>query len=154
GAAAARGDVLIFLNDDTEVITGDWLARLAALATRPGVGPVGAMLLYEDDTIQHMGVVLRNQQVEHLYRGAAPATPSYLDWLSAPPERAAVTGACMAISRAAFDALEGFDPRFPVLYNDIDLCLRARRRGWRTIVEPRARLYHFERRSIAPPESA
>ena len=143
GAAAARGEVLIFLNDDTEVISEQWIERLVEHALRPEVGAVGAKLLYEDGTIQHAGIWSRGGHPTHRYEGH-PDNGGYRGALTVAQNCLAVTGACLAIERLKFQAVGGFSPIFPNSYNDVDLCLKLLDRGWRTVVEPRARLHHYE----------
>lgn len=146
GAARARGDLLLFLNDDVEIISADWLSRLAARA-QDGVGVVGALLFYEDGAIQHAGAFVRGGTVDHVYRGVSPSGEGYLGWFGCARECTAVTGACMMLPRSVFASLGGFDEHFRIEFNDIDLCLRARQQGLRVILEPNARLFHFEGRS-------
>ncbi len=143
GARHARGDYLLFLNNDVEVLTSDWLEQMLRLAEHPHVGVVGATLLYPDGAVQHAGIEPLRQGIwQHVHRGEK--------WDFARTDMqearvaAAVTGACLLMRRGRFLELGGFDERFPVTHNDVDLCLRARQRGWLTVVTPHARLMHFE----------
>ncbi len=143
GAVATRGEVLIFLNDDTEVISEQCIEWLVGHALRPEVGAVGAKLLYEDGTIQHAGIWSRGGHPTHRYEGH-PDNGGYRGALTVAQNCLAVTGACLTVERSKFQAVGGFSPIFPNSYNDVDLCLKLLDRGWRTVVEPRARLHHYE----------
>lgn len=143
GAAAADGcDHLVFLNNDTEVLTRDWLERLLRVAADPRVGAVGATLLYPDRTVQHAGLFPRTDGTwVHQGRGRPWAAAGELH---AAREVPAVTAACLCVRRAVFDAAGGFDERYPVAYNDVDFCTRLRGRGLAVVVTPHARLVHYE----------
>src|SRR5262249_55825976 len=137
GARAASGDWLLFLNNDTEVINADWIEHLLALAGRPDVGIVGATLVYPDGGIQHAGLHPGpSGHWSHVHRGE----PADLPALARPRIVPAVTGACLLIGRGKFGELGGFDESLPVTYSDVDLCIRAGHRGWRTALTPFARL--------------
>ncbi len=144
GAVHAVGEVLVFLNDDTEVIAADWLSHLVGHACRPDVGAVGARLLYEDGRVQHAGIWSRGGHPAHRYEGWPGDAAGYRGALRVTQNCLAVTGACLAVERAKFDLVGGFSPVFPNSYNDVDLCLKLWDRGYRTVVEPRAELFHFE----------
>jgi GT2 family glycosyltransferase len=145
GAERASGDCLLFLNSDTEVLSGDWLQHLLHPAADPKVGVVGATLLYPDRTIQHAGLFPRaDGEWVHPYRGE-PENIAGLDGeLRVPRCVPAVTGACLMLRREVFDELGGFDERFPTTFNDVELCCRARERGYSVVVTPHARLLHYE----------
>lgn len=144
GVRHANGEQLLFLNDDVAVISPDWLTAMLEHAERPEVGAVGARLLYEDGRIQHAGVVVGiNQGAANAFRrraGEAPS-PRLSDLVR---EVSAVTGACMMVRRQVFEAVGGFDETLPVIFNDVDLCLRIRRDGYAVLYTPHARLYHYE----------
>jgi O-antigen biosynthesis protein len=145
GAKAATGEVLLFLNNDTDVIDGGWLRELAAHAVRPEVGAAGAKLLFADGTVQHAGIWLGpGGRVRHFLRLSDRGDEGYLGQLSTTRDLSAVTGACLMIRRELFLELEGFDESFPVSYNDIDLCLRLIKRGYRIVWTPHAELLHLE----------
>ncbi len=150
GAVRARGDVLVFLNDDTEVIADDWLNRLVAHARTPEVGAVGARLLYQDGRVQHSGIWTRGGHPTHRYEGYPGDAVGYRRGLAVTQNCLAVSGACLAVERSKFDAVGGFSPVFPSSYNDVDLCLKLLDRGWVTVIEPRAELYHYEASSRDP----
>lgn len=144
-ASRAPGPLLCFLNNDTEVITPDWLEEMAGHAMRQDVGAVGAMLYYPDDTIQHAGVILGLGGIaSHAHRGQRRGKQGYNARAALTQTFAAVTAACMVVRKAEFDAIGGFDETLAVAYNDVDLCLRLRERGLRNVWTPFAELYHFE----------
>ena len=144
GASVARGEVFLFLNNDTEVLTRTWLGQMLATLAVPTVGVVGATLLYPDQTLQHAGIYPSPAGWFHPYRGQ-PATyqgqGGELRHVRLVP---AVTGACLMVRRSHFEELSGFDERLPVTLNDVDLCQRARAKGWMTAITPKARLLHYE----------
>ena len=145
-AEQATGEVLVFLNNDTEAMRPDWLVNLIGWAVDPEVGAVGAKLFYPSGRLQHAGLVLGLcGYAAHIDIGAPPAYPGYLDRFTVPHEVSAVTGACLAVQKSKFDAVGGFDAeRFPVELGDVDLCLRLAQRGWKTILTPDAVLTHKE----------
>jgi GT2 family glycosyltransferase len=143
--AQARGDVLLFLNNDIEARQPGWLDVLALQAMRPHVGAVGARLLYPDGRLQHCGVVIGvGGAADHLLAGLDGRQPGYLNMAVASRESAAVTGACLATRREVFDKLGGFDESLGVDLNDIDYCLRAQREGMTVLYEAGAELIHHE----------
>lgn len=150
--AAAESDapVLIFLNNDVVATDARWLKALVALAVRPDIGAVGAMLLYPAgpfrNRIQHAGVALGPFGIaSHTYSKSARNEPGYRQGLLCPHEVSAVTGACLAVERTKFSAIGGFDAvNLPIDLNDIDLCLRLAERGWRCAWTPDSVLYHQE----------
>jgi len=145
-AEHAKGRVLVFLNNDTEAMRPDWLVNLIGWAMRPDIGAVGAKLLYPSGRLQHAGLVLGlGGYAAHVDIDAAPGYPGYLDRCGVPHEVSAVTGACLAVEKSKFDAIGGFDAeRYPIELGDIDLCLRLRQRGWKTVFTPDAVLMHHE----------
>jgi O-antigen biosynthesis protein len=156
GAAKARGEYLLFLNDDTQVIRAEWLSAMLEHAQRPGVGAVGAKLLYPHGRIQHAGIVLGVGGVAgHALRHLPETALRPLRLADCVRNCAAVTAACMMVPRAVFGEVHGFDERFRVAYNDVDLCLRIRERGYLIVYSPLAALYHHESASrgrLHPPE--
>jgi GT2 family glycosyltransferase len=142
GARRARGDHVLFLNNDTELLTRDWLERMLFLERQPEVGVVGATLLYPDRTIQHAGLAPRaDGNWVHVHRGRPEHNLGKEGELRIVP---AVTGACLLMRREQFLAVGGFDERLPVTFSDVDLCCRVRQRGLLVVVTPHARLFHFE----------
>ncbi len=152
-AGAAEGDVLVFLNDDVLPLAPEWLEAMAGQAMRPEVGAVGALLFYPSGAIQHAGVVggMVYGAGHPLRRSFSPLAHPYWPWGPLARNASAVTGACMAVRKQLFQELGGFDPAFPVNYNDVDFCFRALTAGYRNVVEPAARLRHDESRSRAAP---
>jgi GT2 family glycosyltransferase len=158
--AAARscsGELLALVNNDIEVISGDWLREMVGLALRPDVGAVGARLWFPDETLQHAGVVLGIGGVAgHVHRQLPRGQPGYQGRACVTQEFSAVTAACMVLRKAVFDALGGLDENhLAVDYNDIDFCLRIRSAGYRVVWTPHAQLYHHEsatRGQRRPPE--
>ncbi len=145
GARRSSGDHLLFLNNDVEALAPRWLDMLLSHAQDPGVGPVGARLLYPDGTVQHAGVIVGQGGIAgHPFRGAPPDATEPFFGPAVTRNWSAVTGACLLVRRNVFDALGGFDERLPVAYNDVDFCLRARERGLRVVYEPAATLLHRE----------
>ncbi len=144
-AAEASGEVLVLLNNDTEVIAPDWLGEMVSWAIRPDVGCVGAKLYYPDGTIQHAGVVMGLGGVAgHADVGRTRADAGYFGRLRVVHNLSAVTGACLALRRAVYDRVGGLDEKLAVAFNDIDLCLKARAAGYVNVWTPHAELYHHE----------
>jgi O-antigen biosynthesis protein len=145
-ARVAHGEVLLLLNNDIEVIEPGWLRELVSHALRPDVGIVGAKLIYANEKIQHAGVTFGPEgQITHLHRFASRNDPGYCGQLSVARTLMAVTGACVAIRRAVFFEVGGFDEiNLQVGCNDIDLCLRLRKFGYRVVWTPFAELFHLE----------
>jgi len=155
-ARQARGELLLFMNNDMEVISEDWMAAMIEHAQRPEVGAVGARLLYPDGHVQHAGVVLGIGPVaSHAFKYLPDGEPGYA-WLGhVVRDVSAVTGACMMTRKDLFARTGGFDERLPVAFNDVDYCLRLREEGLLVVYTPLARLYHHEsmtRRDLHPPE--
>ncbi|MEK6804409.1 MAG: glycosyltransferase family 2 protein [Nitrospirota bacterium] len=148
GASKANGEFLLFLNDDTQVIAPDWMSAMVAQAQRAGVGAVGAKLLYPSGMIQHAGVVIGIRGVAgHAFRHLRGDTQHYRGLPDTLRNCSAVTAACMLMSAKIFSEIEGFDGHLKVEYNDVDLCLRLIRAGYRIIYTPDALLIHYENAS-------
>jgi O-antigen biosynthesis protein len=143
---AATGDVFVLLNNDTEAISPDWLTEMVGQLARPEVGVVGALLLFSDGTIQHAGVHPGvGGLMGHGHKHRRGDDPGYFGRLTVAHEVAAVTGACLGVTRANWERLGGLDEEnLAVAYNDIDLCLRARAAGLRVVFTPHAVLHHHE----------
>ena len=148
----ARGRILVFLNNDIEVISPDWLDELTSLASIPAHGAVGAMLYYPDNTIQHAGIwVGKGGIASHDFKGRPRGFADPCGYLHQRQYMAAVTAACMAIRRDVFLELGGFDEiNLPVNFNDVDLCLRLIEKGYRNVWSPFAELYHHESATRKP----
>jgi GT2 family glycosyltransferase len=145
GAIAATGDFLVFLNNDTEIITADWLEHLLYYAEQPKVGAAGGLLVYEDRTVQHAGVVLGMRgTADHVMRGFPLGTDGYAGSLACAREVSALTAACLMIRKSLFHEIGGFNEHFFTAYQDVDLCLRLRERALRLICTPMALVVHHE----------
>jgi GT2 family glycosyltransferase len=144
-AARARGALLCFLNNDTQVISADWLEEMASLASRPDIGAVGAMLYYTNDTVQHAGVVMWLGGIaSHVHSGTPRGEAGPFGRVALTQAMSAVTAACLMVRKAVFDEVGGFDENLAVAYNDVDFCLRLGTHGYRNVWTPFAELYHFE----------
>lgn len=145
GYQNGAGDVICLMNNDIEVITPDWLGEMVTHALRSDVGAVGAMLYYPNDTIQHAGVVTGIGSVAgHVYVGKPRGYAGQMGRARLTQEVSAVTAACMVLRREVMEQVGGLDEGLKVAFNDIDLCLRIRRLGYRIIWTPLAELYHHE----------
>ncbi|HXQ78495.1 MAG TPA: glycosyltransferase, partial [Gemmatimonadaceae bacterium] len=141
--------LICFLNDDVEVITPDWLEKLVARVMQQGVGAVGAMLYYPTDTIQHAGVILGMGGVAgHPFLNLPRGSKGYYGRAILEQDLSCVTAACMVIRREAFDRAGGFDEALAIAFNDVALCIRLRRAGWRVIWTPAVEMYHHESTSV------
>ena len=155
-AAEARGDVLLFLNNDTEVMDAGWLREMVAPVLRPEIGAVGAKLLYPSGLVQHAGVIVGlGGLAGHAHRFFAPDHPGYMHRLQVGHYVSAVTAACLAIERKKFELIGGLDAAaYPIALNDVDLCLRLKERGFESYWTPHAVLLHKESASRARDVSA
>ena len=148
GAQFAKGDYILLLNNDTEVIERDSLRRMLALCQRPEVGIVGAKLLYDDNTVQHAGVIIGYQGVAgHAFTGIGDEVYGYFARAVLTQELSAVTAACLLTKRSVFEQVGKLDETFEVAFNDIDYCMKVREAGYKIIYEPRAKLHHYEYKS-------
>lgn len=148
GAKEARGEYLLFLNNDTEVISPAWIEQMLVFAQRKDVGAVGAKLFYPDGTIQHGGVTLGIRGVAgHAFHGEPGNSLGYMNRLITVQNLSAVTAACMMVPANIFRQLNGFDENYKVAFNDTDLCMRIRKAGYLIVFNPEVQLYHFESKS-------
>ena len=144
-ASRAKGELLLFLNNDITVITPDWLEQMAMHALRPEIGEVGAKLYYPDNTIQHGGIMLKIGPVaNHPYKFMSRFEIGYFGQLIAVHNVSAVTAACAMVRADVFLEVGGFDEEFTVAYNDVDLSLKIRDKGYDVLWTPFAELYHHE----------
>jgi O-antigen biosynthesis protein len=150
GALRSSGEHLLMLNDDMEVITPDWIERLVMYSSFPGIGAVGAHLLFGDGRLQHAGVMLRSGMPGHLYHGFSGDFGGYANTVRVANNYSAVTGACLMTPRATFDQVGGLSQQFPLSFNDVDFCLKVRAIGQRVVYDPDTLLYHFESSSRSP----
>jgi len=147
-AKEANGAYLLLLNNDTQVITKNWLRQMVGVAMQSHVGAVGALLLYKDRTIQHGGVVLGIGGVAtHAFQYVHESEIGLYGRLCVPYDYSAVTAACLMISKEKFDEIQGFDENLKVAYNDVDLCLKLLKAGYYNVMLPQVKLFHFESRS-------
>lgn len=141
----SSGELICLLNNDIEIIQSDWLSEMVSVANRKEVGCVGAKLLYPDGTIQHAGVILGlGGYAAHSHRGVGGNEPGYFCRAQVRQQLSAVTGACLVVKRAIYDAVCGLDEAFQVAYNDVDFCLRVQNLGYQNIYTPFAELIHHE----------
>ena len=148
GVQYATGEYILFLNNDTEVITEKWLEKMVGYCQLQKTGIVGAKLLYPDDSVQHCGVVIGvGGFAGHILTLSDRNEVGYFGKLQAVQNVSAVTGACLMIKRSVFEQVEGFDEGFKVALNDIDLCLKVRKSGYDVIIHPGVELYHYESKS-------
>jgi O-antigen biosynthesis protein len=150
GALQSCGDHLVLLNDDTAVITPDWIESMLIFSNEPEIGAVGAVLRFADGRYQHAGVVAVGGNPGHPYYGFPASFPGYHENLRVPCNYLAVTAACMMTRRSVFHEAGGLSLSFPSNYNDVDFCLKLRHRGYRVVCTPAAELYHFESSSRGP----
>lgn len=147
-AKKAKGDFLVLLNNDTEIISSNWLEMLVGYAMQPHVGAVGPKLLYPDDTLQHAGVILGLGGVaSHAYLGSERDDLGLYGRLRVPYNYAAVTGACLCVSKRKFEEVGGLEEDLKVAYNDIDFCLKLLKKGYYNVFLPMVELYHYESKS-------
>lgn len=158
GAAAAAGGQLLWLNDDTEIISPDWIDSMLEYSQMPEIGAVGARLYYPDGRIQHAGVISIGGQFVHPYQLSPGDESGYFNSVVVVRNYLAVTGACLMTKAALFHQMGGLDPRFPGDFNDVDFCLRLHQRGFRNVYTPYAELFHHETasraREVHPSEAA
>lgn len=145
GASQAQGDYLLLLNNDTEVITPDWIEEMVGYLQRPEVGVVGAKLYFRDHLTQHAGMEVGPfDAVVHVNQDFSSKREGYLAKAVRPGNFSSVTGACQMVSHSLFDELSGYDEALAVGFNDVDFCLRAQQAGYLVTFTPYAELYHYE----------
>lgn len=148
GVEKAKGEYLLFLNNDTEIITPDWLEGMVEQAQRESIGVVGCKLLYPDHTIQHAGVIVGLNGVSgHIFSGYPDNDEGYFRQLITVNNYSALTGACMMCRREIFTAVNGFEEYLEVACNDIDFCLKVKQLGYHNVYLPHVVLYHHESQS-------
>jgi GT2 family glycosyltransferase len=152
-ARHATGDHLLLLNDDTEVIAPEWMRAMLEYSQQQAIGAVGAKLLFPDGRLQHVGVVIGiGGGACHVLSGHPGNSPGYYGSAWIVRNYSAVTAACLMTRREVFESLGGLDERFATDFNDVDYCLRLREAGYRIVVTPYAKLYHFEGASLGSRE--
>ena len=148
GVSFAKGEYLLLLNNDTEIINPDCLEELLGYCMRKDVGAVGARLYYEDDTIQHAGVVIGFGGIAgHCFVLQPRGTTGYCHRIICAQDYSAVTAACMMVKRTAFEEVGGLSEELQVAFNDIDFCMKLRSAGYLIVYNPYAELYHYESKS-------
>lgn len=148
GASFAKGEYFLLLNNDTEIINPDCLEELLGYCMRSDVGAVGARLYYEDDTIQHAGVVIGFGGIAgHCFVLQPRGTTGYCHRIICAQDYSAVTAACMMVKRSAFEEVGGLSEELQVAFNDIDFCMKLRQAGYLIVYNPYAELYHYESKS-------
>lgn len=141
----AKGDMLLFLNNDVEVISPNWLQEMLMYAQREDVGAVGAKLYYPNDTVQHAGIGIGLLTLAgHYHKGFPRSHPGYMGRLAYAQDVSAVTAACLMMRKNVFERVQGFDESFEVAFNDVDLCLKVRKENFLIVFTPFAELYHYE----------
>ena len=145
GASKATGEYFVFLNNDTKIITRDWLEKIIGNCQREEIGAVGAKLIYKNKKIQHAGVVLNlTGTAGHVNLNEKENNPGYMGRIMIQQNVSAVTGALLGISKKVFEQVKGFDESFPIAYNDVDLCLKILDLGKLITYNPYIEAYHFE----------
>lgn len=148
GVSFAKGEYLLFLNNDIEVIDREWLGELLANCERKEVGIVGAKLYYPDDTVQHAGIVVGIGGIAgNMFVGLKRGYTGYMHKAVIQQNLSAVTAACMLMKRHVFEEVGGFEEKLKVAFNDVDLCLKVRKAGYLVVFDPYAELYHYESKS-------
>jgi GT2 family glycosyltransferase len=144
GVANSNGEYIVLLNNDTEVITPEWLTRMQGYCKCDGVGVVGAKLLYRDGVVQHAGVAITNAGPVHINLYCPYRATGYLYSVALAQDYSAVTGACMMIARSIYEKVSGYSEQFAIAFNDIDFCLKVRELGLRIVFDANTMLYHDE----------
>lgn len=145
GAENSDGSTLLFLNNDTEVISGGWLKEMSSYFSRKNVGAVGSKLYFPGNHIQHAGIIIGMTDVAgHPFANFPRESEGYMHKLEVTQNLSAVTGACMMTPKEVFESVGGFDPGYPLAFGDVDYCLNVREKGFLIIFTPHAELYHYE----------
>lgn len=148
GISHSKGEYLIFLNNDTEILTSDWIEELLGNCQRPEVGITGAKLYYPDDKIQHAGVIVGLGGVAgHAFSCHDRKDPGYFARAIVQQDLSAVTAACFMVSRKIYDEVGGMEIQLQVAFNDVDFCLKVRDKGYLVVYNPNVELYHYESKS-------
>ncbi|MDY3015780.1 MAG: glycosyltransferase family 2 protein [Blautia sp.] len=154
GVSHARGEYLIFLNNDVKIITPGWIKEMLGVCQRPEVGAVGVKLIYPDNTIQHAGCVIGIGEIAgHMFVDMPANRTGYLHKASILQDMSAVTAACMMMKRTAFEEAGGFTEKLAVAFNDVDLCLKVRKNEKLIVYDPYVQLYHMESKTRGAEDS-
>ena len=150
-----RGEYVLMLNNDTEVVTNDWLEKMLLYAMKDGVGSVGAFLMFPDHTIQHAGIIMGKGGVAgHAYSGVSVDIPGYGYELKVPYDVCCCTAACLMTSKKKYLEVEGLNEDLKVAFNDVDFGLKLLKAGYRNVMMPSVKLYHYESKSRGMDKSA
>ena len=148
GFTYTKGEYIMLLNNDVEVITPNLFESMLGYVMRPEVGIVGVKLLYNDDTIQHAGVLLGAGGLAcHMFKGLPDNAPGYFCRAITTQDVSAVTAACFMVKRSVYEEVDGLDETFEVAFNDVDFCLKVREKGYLIVYDAEAKLYHYESKS-------
>lgn len=154
GAKKAKGDYLLFLNNDTEVISPDWIEEMLGFCQRPDTGIVGARLYFGNNTVQHAGTVIGIGGIAgHMFTDMPRERSGYMHKAAIIQDLSAVTAACMMVRRQVFDEVQGFEEQLSVAFNDVDFCLRVREKQYLVVYDPYVELYHYESKSRGAEDS-
>lgn len=154
GVAHAKGEYLLFLNNDIKSINPDWMEELLGVCQRPEVGGVGAKLIYPDNTIQHAGCVVGMGGIAgHMFVDMPADRTGYLHKASLLQDMSAVTAACLMMKKEVFEEAGGFTEELAVAFNDVDLCLKVRKNNHLIVYDPYAKLYHMESKTRGAEDS-
>lgn len=152
--AHAKGEYLLFLNNDVKSINSDWLEEMLGVCQRPEVGGVGAKLIYPDNTIQHAGCVIGMGGIAgHMFVDMPADHTGYLHKASLLQDMSAVTAACLLMKKEVFEQAGGFTEELAVAFNDVDLCLKVRKNGYLIVYDPYVKLYHMESKTRGAEDS-
>ena len=150
-----HGEYVLMLNNDTEVVTNDWLEKMLLYAMKDGVGSVGAFLMFPDHTIQHAGIIMGKGGVAgHAYSGVSVDIPGYGYELKVPYDVCCCTAACLMTSKKKYLEVEGLNEDLKVAFNDVDFGLKLLKAGYRNVMMPSVKLYHYESKSRGMDKSA
>ncbi|MBW6482601.1 MAG: glycosyltransferase family 2 protein [Vicingaceae bacterium] len=145
GVKNSKGDYILLLNNDTEVIDENWMSSMVEYAQHKNLGAIGVKLLYHNDTIQHAGVIIGIGGVaDHIFTGVEKDDVGYFGCLSTTTNYSALTAACLMVSKEKFNLVNGFDENLAIEFNDVDFCLKLADKGYENIYLPHVVLYHYE----------
>lgn len=148
GFKFAKGDYIMLLNNDVELITPDIFQSMLGFCIRPEVGIVGAKLLYNDHTVQHAGVLVgAGGLADHVFKGIHEDDPGYMGRAISSQDVSAVTAACLLVKRSVYEEVGGLEDEFQVAFNDVDFCLKVRKAGYLIVYDADVKLFHYESKS-------
>lgn len=158
GVSFARGEYIVLMNNDIEMISADWLAQMLGVCQRKEVGVVGAKLYYPDNTVQHAGIVVgiggnARGIGQNMFMGLARERSGYLHKASLTMDYSAVTAACLMVKRSVYEQVGGFEEKLAVAFNDVDFCLKVRAAGLLVVYRPNVEAYHYESKSRGSEDS-